>query len=60
MARKYRARALPLIAVVVGLEGAFWCNPDIGRLVIAKPGQFDPSFSRWRLATFSSRCFGST
>jgi hypothetical protein len=42
MARKYRARALPLVTVVVGLEGAFWRNPDIGRLVIAKPGEFDP------------------
>ena len=42
MARKYRARMLPLVAIVVGLERAFWRNPDIGRLVIAQPGEFDP------------------
>ena len=35
MAGKYRARTLPLIAIIIRLEWAFWRNPDIGRLIIA-------------------------
>ena len=41
-----------LIAIIVGLERTLWCNPNIGRLIITKSGQFDPKLFQMEAGDF--------
>ena len=62
-AGRYRHRLAgltTLVAVRVGLVGALDRNADVVGLLRGQLGQLDPSASRCRRATFSSRCLGRT